>query len=348
VLCRQLQQVEGRTDVASELVQHLLRSALHPEQPEGAAAMDLLLELPAAEQLPAGQILQLLLAVVRVEATADMPCWANGNESEQVNSHWDASTVQELSRLPGSWDIQEHDMLQLLHVAVENQPLLLPMLLKMPSAQQLTPQAVLQLLQLTLAGAHKTSTGSCTGSRYSCVQQLLQLVPRKRSQQEQEQRMQCQKQHSTSISPARLGRGRLPRRYLQETSGADCLPVASPAAKRQPHLVLTLHPAPAVQPAHSGPSVQQLLQPEQAASLVRAALHSRDMQILQAFCRQLQQLRQLKSDAVRALLQEAVDVGSWDALRVMRSSLPGAVQVMGAGLVEGLQEPRKLHGDCHT
>jgi hypothetical protein len=32
----------------------------------------------------------------------------------------------------------------------------------------------------------------------------------------------------------------------------------------------------------------------------------------------------------------------------MRSSLPGAVQVMGAGLVEGLQELRQLHGDGHA
>jgi hypothetical protein len=94
--------------------------------------------------------------------------------------------------------------------------------------------------------------------------------------------------------------------------------------------------------------VQQLLQPEEAASLVKAALHSHDVRVLQELCRQLQQLRHLKSDAVRALVQEAVDVGSWDALRVMRSSLPGAVQVMQPGLVEGLLELRQLHGGTDT
>ncbi|WIA16044.1 hypothetical protein OEZ85_012773 [Tetradesmus obliquus] len=67
------------------------------------------------------------------------------------------------------------------------------------------------------------------------------------------------------------------------------------------------------------PTVQQLLQPEEAASLIRAALHSRNEECLQVFCEQLQQLRHLSREAVRALLQEAVDV-------------------MEAGLVAGLQD----------
>jgi hypothetical protein len=96
------------------------------------------------------------------------------------------------------------------------------------------------------------------------------------------------------------------------------------------------------------PTGQQLLQPEEAASLVRAALHSRNDKFLQVFCEQLQQLQLLPGDAVVALLQEAVELGAWGALRCMRCSLPGAVQVMEAGLVQGLQELISLHDQMHS
>jgi hypothetical protein len=170
--------------------------------------MHLLLELLAAEQLPAAQVLQLLLAVACVDPLAGV---FSSNEGVQVHSH--TSTVRRLCELPGAWDIEEHNVLQLLHVAIERQPLLLPTLLEMPSAQQLTPKAVLQLLQLILAGPHTSggSTHSSNGNTYSCVQELLQLVPRTREQQLQ-QRLQRQN-HSPSISPARLAQQRYVKVY---------------------------------------------------------------------------------------------------------------------------------------
>jgi hypothetical protein len=366
----------------------MLRLALHPKQhDDAAAALDLLLLLPAAEQLPAAQVLRLLLAAVRAE-----PGGLSSNKSEQLQSNEYA--VKKLGQLPGAWDVEEQDVLQLLHVAIERQPLLLATLLEMPLAKQLRPQAVLQLLQLTLAGAHTSTGSSSSDSRCSCVQQLLQLAPWTQAQQAQ-QRLQRQRRPSPSISPARKGVPRYPydlfrsadmsaaaeaglaegqvdavegveaAEAVEAVEAVECHVAAAEAGLADGHvdqrqalpqvraqLATQLaaagavkspqqQPAPAVHPAFT---VQQLLQPEEAATLVRAALHGnelngwRKLQILQALCEQLQSLRHLSSDAVKALVQEAVELGAWDALRCMRSSLPGAMQVMEAGLVAGVEE----------
>jgi hypothetical protein len=85
-------------------------------------------------------------------------------------------------------------------------------------------------------------------------------------------------------------------------------------------------------------TIAQQLQPADTAQVAKLALHSGDSSVLQASCMQLQPLRLVTTATVQALVQEAVELGSWDGLRVMRSSLPGAVQVVQGGLVEGLQE----------
>jgi hypothetical protein len=193
---------------------------------------------------------------------------------------------------------------------------------------------VLQLLQQTIAFASSStqcssSSRDCEGHRTSstpsnveCLKQLLQLRLIGKPAGTSAQQL-YQEPPSPSIS-AGLVAHTYPRVVTSDVFGIqfEGSPPPTPGAKPQPQPQLP-------------PAVQQLLQPEEAASLVTLALRSSNEELLQVLCEQLQALQLLPSDAVRGLLQEAVDLGAWGALRVMRSSLPGAVQVVKAGLVTG-------------
>jgi hypothetical protein len=259
VLYTQLPQADVRMHVEAQLLQRLLQLSLQPQHDEGAKALDLLLQLPAAVQLSTLQVLQLLLAILRA------PRHTDADMQQDNNKQW----LQKLCVLPAAAQLDEQAMVQVWQALISSQhsgigpslhsqdALLQHLLLLLPQMKQLQPRVLLQLLQLALARPRPISGSD---SWRFCVQQLL------------------------------------------------------------------------------GSTTAQQLQPAEAVRVVKLALHSGDISILEAICQQLQPLRLASTATVVALVQEAVDLGSWDALRVLRSSLPGAVQVMGAGLVEGLQE----------
>jgi hypothetical protein len=181
----------------------------------------------------------------------------------------------------------------------------LQMLCVLPAAAQLDEQALVQVWQAAISSQH-SGTGLPLHSQDALPQHLLLLLP-------QMQQLQ-------------------PRVLLQLLQLALARPRPMPGSDSWLFCVQQLLDS----------TTAQQLQPAEAARVVKLALHSGDITVLQATCKQLQPLRLASTATVVALVQEAVDVGSWDVLRVMRSSLPGAVQVVQAGLVEGLQELLEL------
>jgi hypothetical protein len=212
-----LLQAAGHAESEALLLQHLLHLALRLQRQGFEHALNLLLQRPTAVQLPPSVLQQLLTAVLQADF---------GHLKSRIVHHIQG-VMRDVCRLPGAAAAaDEAGALHLLHVSIECKPLLLPYMLRLPFVQQLQPQSVLKLLQLTVAsGSNTTDSSSSHGysrsnvCRVSCVQQLLQLMPVPQGLTQR----RYQDPPSPSITPGRLAMPRFDMGPVWGFRGFNCI-----------------------------------------------------------------------------------------------------------------------------
>lgn len=132
-LLEALPQAPGRQRRSAELLERLQQEAVLPprDAQQGLAAMERLLEHPAAEQLPADSVAALLRACLQHRLPG--------------------SIVEQLCGSPGAAQLKQATVLELLQAVIRSDSAVVHKLLAMKQAQELPKHKVLQLLQLVLA-----------------------------------------------------------------------------------------------------------------------------------------------------------------------------------------------------